>query len=116
MNRDFIWNFTVCMYVCIQWRSNREEVVQQGTRVIDVLSKATPTAPEGEAAQLPGTGCIQRAYQMLEKRFDNELGGFGRAPKFPQPSRYMYLCTINYFLKYGPGIYYLYIFWHQVLN
>ena len=35
---------------------------------------------------LPGAGCIQRGYEMLEKRFDSKYGGYGSAPKFPQPS------------------------------
>jgi len=27
---------------------------------------------------------------MLEKSYDNELGGFGEAPKFPQPGNFKY--------------------------
>ena len=41
---------------------------------------------EGDGGGLPGTGCIQRGYEMLEKRFDSKYGGYGNAPKFPQPS------------------------------
>ena len=80
------------LYMCrqgfvfaMQWKSDRDQVVQQGSKVIDILSKAIATS-EGEDSGLPGTGCVQRAYEMLEKRFDEELGGFGKAPKFPQPS------------------------------
>ena len=59
------------------------------------LSKSLSTEGEGakEGVGLPGTGCIQRGYEMLEKRFDEELGGFGKAPKFPQPSTYVCVCV-----------------------
>ena len=67
--------------------------MQQGTKVIDMLKKVT-AGPEGEAPGLPGSGCVQRAYEMLEKRFDEDLGGFGKAPKFPQPSKFFCLSIL----------------------
>lgn len=73
------------LFVHMQWESDREGIVQQGTKIIDILKKTM--AGQGEAPGLPGTGCVQRAYEQLEKRFDEELGGFGNAPKFPQPSK-----------------------------
>ncbi len=76
----------------MQWKDNREELVQQGTRFIDILSKSI-AGSDSEVSGLPGTGCIQRGYEMLEKRFDEKLGGFGNAPKFPQPSMYMCVRT-----------------------
>ena len=71
----------------MQWESDREALIQQGTRIIDILKK-TMAGPEGEVPGLPGGRCVQRAYEMLEKRYDSELGGFGNAPKFPQPSKF----------------------------
>ncbi|MEI3614098.1 thioredoxin domain-containing protein [Pseudogracilibacillus sp. SO30301A] len=40
---------------------------------------------------------IQEAFQQLSQKFDNEFGGFGRAPKFPQPQNLLYLLTYNSF-------------------
>lgn len=37
--------------------------------------------------QLPGTSCIQKAAETLEKNFDKTYGGFSRHPKFPQPGQ-----------------------------
>ena len=34
---------------------------------------------------IPGRESVSKCYEMLEKSYDNELGGFGEAPKFPQP-------------------------------
>lgn len=69
----------------MQWKADREGIIQQGVRVIDALSESVSSS-DGESSGVPGTGCIQRGYEMLDKRFDEELGGFGNAPKFPQPS------------------------------
>ena len=79
----------------MQWQDNREELVQQGNKFIDILSKSLAGA-DGKASSLPGTGCIQRAYEMLEKRFDDKLGGFGNAPKFPQPSMYKFMIFLRF--------------------
>ena len=72
------------MLPTLQWKDGREELVQQGTKFVDVLSKSLTGS--SKESSIPGTGCIQRGYEMLEKRFDEQLGGFGNAPKFPQPS------------------------------
>lgn len=50
---------------------------------MEAISKAVAVAPSDP--DLPGTGCIQRGYQLLESKFDTDYGGFGSAPKFPQP-------------------------------
>ena len=50
---------------------------------MEAISKAVAVAPSDP--DLPGTGCIQRGYQLLESKFDTDYGGFGSSPKFPQP-------------------------------
>lgn len=57
----------------------------QGSKIIDAISKAISVSDSDDS--LPGTGCIQRGYETLDKRFDSQYGGFGNAPKFPQPSK-----------------------------
>ena len=43
----------------------------------------------------PGSSCVQRAHQTLHAREDKQYGGFGSAPKFPQPG--MCLCVSMHF-------------------
>ena len=69
-----------------QWKDNQERIVAQGSSIIDAISQAI--AVSDSDGSLPGTGCIQRGYETLEKRFDSQYGGFGNAPKFPQPSEF----------------------------
>ena len=69
----------------VQWSSDKERIVQQGSKIMEALSKAVSAGPSSQAGGLPAAGCIQRGYQTLEQRFDSKYGGFGSAPKFPQP-------------------------------
>lgn len=36
----------------------------------------------------PGRESVSKCYDMLQTSYDEELGGFGKAPKFPQPGIY----------------------------
>ena len=55
---------------------------------MEVLRKIVGVAhgdEEEEGEGPPGTACIQKAYRALSERVDKRNGGFGSAPKFPQP-------------------------------
>ena len=75
---------TILKSIAEQWKKHRESLIQQGDKIIAAISEAVSVSV-GEQG-VPGTGCIQRGYEMLEKRFDSKYGGYGNAPKFPQPS------------------------------
>jgi len=76
--------FIFFIFCFFQWNSKKGSLEQQGSKIMDLLSKSLETSGE---SGLPGRGCIQQGYEMLEKRFDQTHGGFGNAPKFPQPSK-----------------------------
>jgi uncharacterized protein len=63
---------------------NRDEVREQGQRLRDVLGRLSPPAA-GDASLLTGK-LLGDARQQMARTFDPEFGGFGGAPKFPQPS------------------------------
>jgi uncharacterized protein len=63
------------------WRERREEVETQGRRLVDAISRPAP-APSAE----PLTDeLLADAFAALRRSFDVRWGGFGGAPKFPQP-------------------------------
>jgi uncharacterized protein YyaL (SSP411 family) len=64
------------------WREQREQVLTQGKRVVDAISRTSslPESHEPLAEDL-----LRSAHTQLSKTFDPEWGGFGGAPKFPQP-------------------------------
>ena len=66
--------------VAAAWRERREELVAQGQRVVEAIGRApgSSTEPLTDAA-------LREALAGLQSAFDQEWGGFGGAPKFPQP-------------------------------
>lgn len=66
-----------------QWKKNRDKIEEQGSVIMDAITKATTTKATSEG--LPGNRCVQQAFESLDRKFDEEHGGFGSAPKFPQP-------------------------------
>ncbi|MBI4259321.1 MAG: thioredoxin domain-containing protein, partial [Actinobacteria bacterium] len=60
----------------------REEARGQARRVLEAIrGSGALRASEDPLSE----DVLRRAYQVLEQAFDPEWGGFGRAPKFPQP-------------------------------
>ncbi len=63
------------------WRDRRDELVVQATRVTEAIARAG-----GTASAEPLTHAIaDAALDELRRTFDPRWGGFGGAPKFPQP-------------------------------
>ncbi|MGH2691617.1 MAG: thioredoxin domain-containing protein [Actinomycetota bacterium] len=62
------------------WRDERDKVFAQGDKVIEAISRQAPASSEPLTEDL-----LREAYGGVRQSFDPELGGFGPAPKFPQP-------------------------------
>jgi uncharacterized protein YyaL (SSP411 family) len=64
------------------WREQRERVAEQGRRVVQAITRmGGPSGP----ADLLSEQILQKAHAWLLQAFDPKWGGFGGAPKFPQP-------------------------------
>jgi hypothetical protein len=64
------------------WRERRDDVERQGRRVVEAISRTSSIA----GSQEPLTDAISaEAFGNLRRAFDARWGGFGTAPKFPQP-------------------------------
>ena len=64
------------------WQSRRGEVVQSGQQLKESLGQ---TDRLRRSATLLGEEILFAAFQGLSAQFDEEWGGLGGAPKFPQP-------------------------------
>jgi uncharacterized protein YyaL (SSP411 family) len=64
------------------WRSRRAEVVQSGREIAESLGQ---TDRLRRSATLLGDEVLFSAFQGIASQFDEEWGGLGGAPKFPQP-------------------------------
>jgi uncharacterized protein YyaL (SSP411 family) len=63
------------------YRSRRDRVVESGTRLVEALERAAALTEEAHA----GVEVLDSVHRALSSQYDAAHGGFGRAPKFPQP-------------------------------
>jgi uncharacterized protein YyaL (SSP411 family) len=76
------------------WTTQRAEVEQAGARLVDAIVESQRIgAGGGAAAGLPPRGALESAAAGVVAAFDPVHGGWGRAPKFPQPM------TIEFLLR-----------------
>jgi uncharacterized protein YyaL (SSP411 family) len=70
------------------WRTDREGVMATADSAVAMLQKLERTVmpDSGPSGTLPG-----RALEALAASYDDMQGGFGPAPKFPQPARLLFL-------------------------
>ncbi|HEV2369074.1 MAG TPA: thioredoxin domain-containing protein [Acidimicrobiales bacterium] len=68
------------------WRERRSEVLDQADNLVQAISaRGGLPAAEGDAPVVGGE-VLPGAYQSLRALHDESWGGFGPAPKFPQPA------------------------------
>jgi uncharacterized protein YyaL (SSP411 family) len=73
----------VCEAIDDLWRNRRDELHEQAGQLAEALRHSAAAQP---GAALPDGGVLRAAAAQLVERTDPEHGGFGHAPKFPQPS------------------------------
>ena len=67
---------------------------------MEVLRNAVDVEQGGEEGVLPGSSCVQTAHRILSEREDKQFGGFGSAPKFPQPGKLLCVYMTLYMYMY----------------
>jgi uncharacterized protein YyaL (SSP411 family) len=74
----------LCQRVATFYRERSAELEQQNRSLIDFMTSMNQVTVDSDGAldAMP----LDVARQQLEKHFDAEHGGFGRAPKFPHPT------------------------------
>jgi uncharacterized protein YyaL (SSP411 family) len=64
------------------YKEKRGEVTQQAAELTDAITRVADLEPAAKDAPL-GPEILARASATLERRFDDQNGGFGGRPKFP---------------------------------
>jgi uncharacterized protein YyaL (SSP411 family) len=64
------------------WRSRRTDIVEQGSAIASAIQRANAEMPAATDGRPPD---VSAAMRSLAASFDERWGGFGPAPKFPQP-------------------------------
>ena len=78
------------------WREQRDELESAGSRLVSTLVEQQRTAVAG-AADDPTRALLDEAAAGIYGSFDRVNGGWGRAPKFPQPM------TVEFLLRRMAG-------------
>jgi uncharacterized protein len=74
------------------WSNRREEVEEQAVQLSEAIGSSSmirkpPAATSPFSPQASRPDLLSLAVDQLAERFDHEWGGFGGAPKFPQPGQ-----------------------------
>jgi hypothetical protein len=80
---------TVLQAIDAAWRDRRDEVVSQAEQLVDAVEARVQIPAAGDGAGRPvahPVELLQDGYAALQAAYDPAWGGFGSAPKFPQPS------------------------------
>jgi len=72
----------VLMGVAEAWRSQPDEARTQSINLLGHVTRMAGNLPAGGA---PDANVLRAAFDAMKAGFDEQWGGFGGAPKFPQP-------------------------------
>lgn len=65
------------------WQSDRDKLLQTGQEIGEALVRleSGPSTAETSLSEEP----LEQAFDLFKSSFDQQRGGFGKAPKFPMP-------------------------------
>lgn len=75
-----------------QWKEDRKKFTESGTKVIQILRRMGGIAG---GTKVPGIDSWTKCCTQLSKSYEPRFGGFGGAPKFPQPSNLIFLLHLH---------------------
>jgi len=66
------------------WQNRRDEIVQSGTQLVASIVRQSVIS-NGTAGEELQEKTLTAAFENIQQQFDQTHGGWGSAPKFPQP-------------------------------
>jgi uncharacterized protein YyaL (SSP411 family) len=75
------------------WKNNRDQILKSA----DEITAIVESSGKNSAANELDTTIFDNAFGEFSKRFDEDFGGFGTAPKFPTPHNLSFL--LRYFKR-----------------
>ena len=77
------------------WLGRHSEVLSSAEKIVAALKSTETETPGGPL----DAGILEKAYSELAQRFDDEHGGFSKAPKFPSPHNFLFM--LRYWKRSG---------------
>ena len=72
------------------WDTQHEEIVKSADSLIQAVGQVTQVKPAEDGAAVDDA-LLKKSYARLAATFDETYGGFGSAPKFPEPINFNFL-------------------------
>ncbi|MBA3651392.1 MAG: thioredoxin domain-containing protein, partial [Chthoniobacterales bacterium] len=83
---------SVLKQIAEAWKKDREKIVTSSDRIVAELQRISE--PGKGAPDKLEQGIRRKAYEQFAAIFDEKLGGFGDAPKFPRPVIFNFLYRV----------------------
>ncbi|XP_033119922.1 spermatogenesis-associated protein 20-like, partial [Anneissia japonica] len=93
---------TILKNIASQWTHKKEDMKKRGSAILDALVKNT-VVKQTETQPVIGQEAIDTCYDQLKKGYDPQYGGFGDAPKFPQPVNFNFMFRYYDFKRMNVG-------------
>ena len=74
----------VVLSIADAWQNRRQELIESGSNLVTAIERQI-AVPEGVKREGVKRETLESAFQNLRRGFDEINGGWGGAPKFPQP-------------------------------
>lgn len=91
---------SVLRQIAAAWDKDHDGILQTSNDISKQLTDFAASAPPTKA-EVSGQTALANGLGQLKRRFDDQYGGFGEAPKFPQPSMIHFLLRMA--VKKGEG-------------
>lgn len=78
----------------LQWKDDKQKMTNTGSKIADLLKKTTifdvSIAGNLVSGHIPELDCMSMCCSQLSSQYEPVYGGFGLAPKFPQPGNFIF--------------------------
>ena len=88
---------TILKALSSKWELQRDMMIESGDKIIQAMEKSTIESQNEEenSAKSPPNGdtVAKTCFRQLMQNYDSDMGGFSKAPKFPQAVNFNFLFT-----------------------
>lgn len=75
--------------------------MESGDKIIEAMAMTDSSRPSASKTEMPDPKIVaDTCFNQLLKSYDPQMGGFSKAPKFPQPVNFNFL--FNFYADKGP--------------
>ena len=77
--------------VAEKWQNSRQELLTSSEKITAALKSHYEKTSSTDSDNVDASAIVEEAYGQLTQSYDDKLGGFSAAPKFPSPQNILFL-------------------------